>query len=373
MRDRSKQRASSVLVERLTFDQLYRMSEPKRKMRSLTVSGPPLKVQTFKDAKIWEFNFKSAPSTTGLRHHGYIRFFKPSGPKPLEKLECTLDCDCADYRYRWAWSNKQRGSSAVGPRSLNQALNRPPRVTNPLNKSGLCKHLLHLREYIYGAWSSFPAVDKAYSDKALDKLIRYAHNKWINMPAELEKARERDRRAAQVRAARNRGQEAPPPLATSVSDEPEQVSDNPATSATGNPSANPWTTAAPSASRNPLVQPERQGRQPVSRTGQRGESMQVLNVEDNMNQITEEIRGHVGKAKELTEQCLATYPCPTAPGQDQTAAPDEALSLLRQMVDLLQQLVPGDDDQPGDETETTPEGEVEVDSTAAELSPELAK
>ena len=58
--------------------------------------------------------------------------------------------NCPDYRYRWAWAVKQRGSSRVGPQSLNQAWNRAPRITNPSAKPGLCKHILALRNYLYG-------------------------------------------------------------------------------------------------------------------------------------------------------------------------------------------------------------------------------
>lgn len=46
--------------------------------------------------------------------------------------------NCPDYRYRWAWSNKQRQSSVVGPQSLNQAWNKAPRKTNPSGAPGLC-------------------------------------------------------------------------------------------------------------------------------------------------------------------------------------------------------------------------------------------
>lgn len=158
------------ITERLTFDQLFSVSEPKRVLRSKTVRGPPLDVEAKKDGVYYHFNFKAFPSTTGRRHYGYIKFFKPKRQKPLEKVECLVDCDCEDYRYRWAWTNKQRGSGKVGSNSLNQALNRAPRITNPRGKSGLCKHLLALRDFIYGEMENFDGEGDV--SKRLDNVVR---------------------------------------------------------------------------------------------------------------------------------------------------------------------------------------------------------
>lgn len=196
------------LAERLTFDRLFRMSEPKRVIRSHKVKGPPLEIDSYQDAVYYAYNFKSYPSTTGLRHRGYVKFLRPKhgGQKPLQHLDCIVDCTCPDYRYRWAWSNKQRGASRVGAQSLNQALNRAPRRTNPTSKPGLCKHILAAREYIYGLLSSFPNDEPDTADK-LNKLTQFATRRWINFPQQMAAARERDALAAQARAARNLGQE----------------------------------------------------------------------------------------------------------------------------------------------------------------------
>src|SRR5271157_6465088 len=85
-----------LLFEDMTFDQLFRYSEPKRVKRSLTVRGPPLEINGNSDAVYHIFNFKSFPSTTGLRHHGYVRFKKPKGNprKPLQHIPCEVDCSC---------------------------------------------------------------------------------------------------------------------------------------------------------------------------------------------------------------------------------------------------------------------------------------
>jgi hypothetical protein len=143
------------ILEKLTFDQLVSVSEPKRVMRAKTVRGPPLDLEAYDDSVYYIFNFKSFPSTTGKRHKGYIKFFKPKSQKPLEKIECLVDCTCPDFRYRWAWANKQRGSSVVGAKSMNQSLNRAPRITNPRNRPGLCKHLLAMRDFVYGQYEEF--------------------------------------------------------------------------------------------------------------------------------------------------------------------------------------------------------------------------
>lgn len=189
----------AALLERVSFDTLFRYSEPKRVVRSKTVTGPPLGVNASNDVEMWNFNFKSYPSTTGRRHAGYVRFYKPRiRNTPLEKAQCSVDCDCEDFRYRWAWANKQKGSSEVGPRSLNKAWNRAPRITNPQAKIGLCKHALSLTNFIYGNYGKFTARGEA-PEKAMDRLVAASAN--VTVPIETSKGRETQRRQ-DVEAAR---------------------------------------------------------------------------------------------------------------------------------------------------------------------------
>jgi hypothetical protein len=110
-----------------------------------------------------------------------------------------VDCTCPDFRYRWAWANKQRGASRVGAQSLNQALNRAPRKPTRRAAPGLCKHIFAARSYIYGLLSSFPNDTPDTSDK-LNKLTAFATKRWINFPQQMAAAKERDRLAAQARA-----------------------------------------------------------------------------------------------------------------------------------------------------------------------------
>ena len=201
------------LCERLTFDKLFRISDPKRVYRSFTVRGPPLEIDSYQDAIYYAFNFKSNPSTTGLRHRGYIKFFKPlrRNPRdvPLQHLECLVDCMCPDFRYRWAWANKQRGSSRVGPDSLNQAWNRAPRITNPSGRPGLCKHILAARGYIYSLLSSFPS-DRPDTAEKLNKLTKIATRRWTDFEGAMAAAKEREQVLLQRRAQRNVGIMPPP-------------------------------------------------------------------------------------------------------------------------------------------------------------------
>lgn len=205
------------LLERstLTYDQLFRRSDPKRTYRSAQVRGPPLEIDSYKDAVFHTFNFKSYPSTTGMRHRGYIKFERPQHgrPMPSEKIPCVVDCTCPDFRYRWAWANKQRGASRIGSQSLNQAIDRAPRITNPGAKVGLCKHLLACRNYIYGLIQKFdkeqPASERRRGKGAqnlawkLDQLVKYANKRWTDWEDQQAQGQYRQRLQRQVQQARN--------------------------------------------------------------------------------------------------------------------------------------------------------------------------
>lgn len=199
---------SRSLVERMAFNDLLRLSEPKRVVRSNTVTGPPLQIKAGTNGIFYIFNVKSHPSTTGLRHHGYIKFKKPRRVMPMANIECEVDCDCPDYRYTWAWVNKQRGASRVGPSSLNQAWNQAPRIKNPWNRPGLCKHLLALRKYLEGQMSNigFGSPEDADSD-VLDKMYSRATKIWTDYGAAMQQARGREAKYAARRDVRRQGQE----------------------------------------------------------------------------------------------------------------------------------------------------------------------
>ena len=206
--------ALESIQETLTYDQLFRMSDPKRFARSRNVKMPPMEMDTYQTDQHWVFahyfNAKSTPghSTTGLRHRGYVRFKKPKRSQagkntPLSQLPVEVDCMCPDYKYRWAWANKQKRAGHVGKNSLNQCLNQAPRITNPTGKPGLCKHILATRDFIYGLLSDFP--EDVGPSTRLDILTRRATKRWLNFDAEMAQARERDAKIAAAKARRNVG------------------------------------------------------------------------------------------------------------------------------------------------------------------------
>lgn len=239
--DQAIERYYGPVHERMTYDDLVRASEPNRGIRAMRIKLPPMEVDSYQTNShfvfSYYFNAKGKPSTTGLRHQGYVRFMKPKNRKsvPLARLDVEVDCMCPDYRYRWAWANKQRQAGRVGPNSLNQALNRAPRITNPRGKPGLCKHILATRQFIYDLLSGFPKKGPMDSER-LDRLTRRATKRWINIDAEMQAARERDARIAATRAQRNIGvppeRQGPPPTYLAAkkpeplpSEEPEETAE----------------------------------------------------------------------------------------------------------------------------------------------------
>jgi len=224
---------SKAIQEYLTYDALFRMSEPKRFNRSLSVKMPPLDMQQYQTSNHWVFeyyfNAKGNPSTTGLRHRGYVRFLKPKKTQagkntPVSKLPVEVDCMCPDYRYRWAWTNHQRQAGPIGPKSLNQCINRAPRKTNPHGAPGLCKHILATRDYIYGLLSGFPPG--VGDTERLDALTKKATRRWLNFDQEMQKAREREAKIAASKARRNIGlppEEQNKPIAAIPAEEPPEL------------------------------------------------------------------------------------------------------------------------------------------------------
>jgi hypothetical protein len=167
-----------IVHERLNFDQLFAFSEPKRVLRSKTVRGPNLKIESYADSMYYFFNFKSYPSTTGERWKGYIKFYKPDdSDTPIEKIDCLVDCGCPDYRFVYAYANYQRDAGDIGPDSINQCIDRAPRIKNPRGIPGLCKHLLALRNFLYGQDSTFPPADDPDDSDEKKKLVNNARSK----------------------------------------------------------------------------------------------------------------------------------------------------------------------------------------------------
>ena len=241
------------------------------------------------------FSFKAFPSTEGKRHKGYIKFIKPrNSDTPLEKIGCLVDCDCKDYRYRWAWANKQRGASRVGDSSLNQAWNRAPRITNPQGRPGLCKHLIALRDYIYGQDSRFVPSEDPEDSLRLQKLIT-ARSK-VTIDSEGHPITDRERALNQRASLRRHGQDP---------------------DATVQPVPEPPTTAAPPVDPN----------LPINRNP-RNESLAESSVVSRM-----ESANSIKALREMVEQTKIEQ------GNQELPKDEQALQALQSMEKLLGELV----------------------------------
>lgn len=140
-----------VLTERMSFRDLLRGSERGRKDRSKYVNTRSLRVASTDEGESWLFTYKSQGihSTTGTRWHGYIRFFKEnvSSEENAENLDCKVNCDCPDYRFRYAYNNHKSDAGDLG-----QNNGQPPRPRSQGGVgdygNGICKHLIALSEYL---------------------------------------------------------------------------------------------------------------------------------------------------------------------------------------------------------------------------------
>ena len=148
-----------VLLERVSFSSLYRGSESGRKQRGRNdVNAKSMRVTTMDGNETWTFSYKSHPSTTGHRWHGYVQFMKEnvSQEDDPSKLECRVDCDCPDYRYRYAYNNAKAGAGRIGKHDEwrygndNNGRRWRPRSQGGVGDYGvgMCKHLCALGEYL---------------------------------------------------------------------------------------------------------------------------------------------------------------------------------------------------------------------------------
>lgn len=142
----------------MTFDKLVSVSSDKRKERASNVKYKmPPNFEAEENESEYTFKTKSQPSDTGKSYETSIRFYKPKNKNlPLGRCKVKVDCSCPDYRYTWAYANKKRGSSETGLGSLNRATNSPPKINNPRQRPGMCKHLVALNDYVVGEYYNFP-------------------------------------------------------------------------------------------------------------------------------------------------------------------------------------------------------------------------
>jgi hypothetical protein len=148
-----------VLTETVSFASLYRGSESGRKERGRQdVNVKPMRVMTLDQNEAWAFSYKSNPSTTGQRWHGYVQFLKENVKSETDasRLQCMVDCDCPDYRYRYAYNNAQAGAGRIGKHpewpygNDNNGSKPKPRSQGGVGDYGvgMCKHLCALGEFL---------------------------------------------------------------------------------------------------------------------------------------------------------------------------------------------------------------------------------
>ncbi len=146
------------IEEIMTFDKLVSVSSDKRKERANNVRyKTPPNLQTEETDTEYTFKTKSHPSESGKTYESAVLFYKPKNPNlPLGKCKVKVDCSCPDYRYTWAYANKKKGSSDTGLGTLNKSTNSPPVVNNPRQRTGMCKHLVALNDYVTGEYYNLP-------------------------------------------------------------------------------------------------------------------------------------------------------------------------------------------------------------------------
>lgn len=144
-----RQLICEIIAERMTYADLMRSSDPKRSDRAKRIPARSLVVKSLNDREAWKFSYKTPKeeNTTGLRHQGFIYFFKEGleAGEDAMKIDCSVDCSCPDYKYRFSFANKQADAGENGPNSLNKGLNYPSSINAG---PGLCKHLISLKEYL---------------------------------------------------------------------------------------------------------------------------------------------------------------------------------------------------------------------------------
>jgi hypothetical protein len=146
----------SLLRESLSFSKLMSFSDPIRKDKAKKMRTRSLPMRASSDEEYWNFAYKSDPShitktpqnPNGISHVGRITFKKNNEDKSAIDLPCSVDCNCNDFKYKWAYANNDKGSAPMGNNSLNKCNGATPRVTNPYLTPGLCKHLLSLKEFL---------------------------------------------------------------------------------------------------------------------------------------------------------------------------------------------------------------------------------
>jgi len=144
---------------------------------TVRVRSIPVSLEDGKES--WNFRYSSNPSNTAVDAkeplRGSIEFFKEIQDRDRENaadLPCKVDCNCRDFRYRWAYNDYAQNASKIGPDSLNKCINRSPKPAYDLGE-GLCKHLIALERYLR---TRIRATGKSNLFEAMNEVARSNRN-----------------------------------------------------------------------------------------------------------------------------------------------------------------------------------------------------
>ena len=157
----AKKLLQKQLNENMSYDDLIKLTantprspddDTNRIDRSKNVRSRSIPVSIDEEGhEQWNFRYKSTPQTTVTNEpfEGRITFLKGeiTPQDDANKLDCEVDCSCPDYMYRFASNNARKGAGAIGPDSLNQAIDRKPKPAYDIGE-GLCKHLCSLSKHL---------------------------------------------------------------------------------------------------------------------------------------------------------------------------------------------------------------------------------
>lgn len=132
--------------EAMTLKGLRLAATQGRKKRSEIVNVEKLKVFVGADktGKYWQYLFRTTSDNKNV-YQTKVRIYMQAKITYLSSLaNCWCHCSCPDFMYRWEYVlSKYKGAS-----TLINAMNKPPKITNPKNQTGICKHIYACMEYI---------------------------------------------------------------------------------------------------------------------------------------------------------------------------------------------------------------------------------
>ena len=138
----------SIMKETLSFNDLLKTVDTGRKERSRQVRSRSIPVSVDENQESWNFRYKSNPSVTDTQFQGKITFFKEvNNGEDVSDIPCKVDCECPDFRYRFAYNDAEKDAADIGNKTLNRCTNQKPQPAYDYG-IGMCKHLTALSSYL---------------------------------------------------------------------------------------------------------------------------------------------------------------------------------------------------------------------------------